>query len=64
MLLQGKQPTETPLKILARSNSRIKNYGPFQPVLQSGRWYDPNAHHRRGVGSPCYSKENSLRKLL
>jgi hypothetical protein len=64
MLLHGKQPTETPLKILARSNGRIKSYGPFEPVLWSRRWYDPNGQHQRGVGIPCYSKENSLPKLL
>jgi hypothetical protein len=64
MLLQEKQPTENPLKIWARSNGWIKSYGPFQPVLQSSLWYDPNGHRRRGVGIPCYSKENSLRKLL
>ena len=36
-LLQGKQPTETPLKIWVRSNGRIKTYGPFQLVLWSRR---------------------------
>ena len=39
MLLQRKQPMETPLKIWARSNGRIKSYGPFQPILWSRRWY-------------------------
>jgi len=29
LLLQENQPTETPLKILARSNGRIKSYRPF-----------------------------------
>jgi hypothetical protein len=64
MLLQEKQPTETLLKILARSNGRIKSYGPFQLVLWSCRWYDPNGHHRRGVGFPRYAKENSQLKLV
>jgi hypothetical protein len=63
-LLQGKQPTETPLKIWARSNYQIKSYEPFQQVLLSRRWYDPNGHRRRGVRSPRYSKENNLQKLL
>jgi hypothetical protein len=59
MLLQGKKPTETPLKHWARSNGRIKSYGPFQPVLWTRRWYDLNGHRRRGVGIPrYYSKEN------
>ena len=64
MLLQGIQPTETPLKIWVRSHGRIKSYGLFQPVLQSRRWYDPNGHRRRGVRIPRYFKENSLWKLL
>jgi hypothetical protein len=64
MLLQAKQPTKTPLKIWARSNGRIKSYGPFQPVHWSRQWYDPNGLHQHGVGIPYYSKENSLRKLL
>jgi hypothetical protein len=64
MLLQGKQPTETPLKLLAQSNGWINSYGPFQPVLQSSRWYDPNKQRRRRVGIPSYSKENSLWKVL
>jgi len=41
MLLQGKQLTETPLKIWARSNGRIKSHELFQPVLWSCWWYDP-----------------------
>jgi len=64
MLLQGIQPTETPLKIWVRSHGQIKSYGPFQPVLQSRRWYDPNGHRQRGIAIPCNSKEYSLRKLL
>jgi len=55
---------KTTLKLWARSNTKIKSYGPFQPVLQSSRWYDSNEHRRRGVGIPCYSKEHYLRKLL
>jgi hypothetical protein len=31
--LQGKQPSETPAKILARSNDRIKSYSPFELLL-------------------------------
>jgi len=46
MILKGKQPTETPLKIYARSNGRIKSYGPFEPVLLSRRWYNPNGPER------------------
>ena len=46
MLLQGKQPMETPLKICARSNGRIKSYGPIEPVLLSRRWYDLNGPER------------------
>jgi hypothetical protein len=64
MLLQGKQPTETPLKLLARSNGRIKSYRPVQLVFWTRRWYDLHGHHRHGVGIPRYSKENSLLKLL
>jgi len=64
MLVKGKQPTKTPPKICARSNGSIKSYGPSEPVLWSSQWYDPNGHRRRGVGIPCYSMENSLRKLL
>ena len=40
-LLQGKQPTKTPLKICARSNGGIKSYRPFETVLWSRRWYAP-----------------------
>jgi hypothetical protein len=50
MLLKGKQPMETPLKLWARYNGRIKSYEPFQPVFWSHRWYDPNGHRRHGVG--------------
>jgi hypothetical protein len=64
MLLQGKQPTETPLKIWASSHGQIKSYEPFKPALCARWWYDPNGQRQRGVGIPCYSKENSLRKLL
>jgi len=55
---------ETPLKLWARFKGRIKSYGPFQSVFLSCRWYDRNGHRRRGVALPCYSKENSLQKLL
>jgi hypothetical protein len=34
---QGKQSLETPIKIWARSNSRIKSYGPCEPILNAGR---------------------------
>jgi hypothetical protein len=64
MLRQGKKPTETPLKFWALSNGRIKSYCPFQTVLWSRRWYDPNGHRQHGVGIPCYSKENNQLKLL
>jgi hypothetical protein len=56
-LLQGKEPPETPLKIWAQYNGRIKSYRPFQLVLWSRRWYDPNGHRRHGVAILCYSKE-------
>jgi hypothetical protein len=59
MLLQGKQPTETRLKLWVRSNGRIKSYGPFQQVLWSRRWYDPNGHRRRGVGIPHSTRKTS-----
>jgi len=64
MLLHGKQPTETPQKIWAQYDGWIKSYGPFQPVFWRSRWYDPNGHRQRGVGIPCYSEENNLRKHL
>jgi hypothetical protein len=41
MLLKGKQPTESPLKIWARSNGWIKSYRPFEPVLRSCRGNAP-----------------------
>ena len=41
--------------ILERSNGRIYSYGPFDPVLVSGRWYGPTGHHRRAVPIPRYS---------
>jgi hypothetical protein len=31
---QGKQPLETAVKFWERSNSRIKRYGPFEPILK------------------------------
>jgi hypothetical protein len=30
---QGNEPLETPVKLWAPSNGRIKSYGPFEPVL-------------------------------
>jgi hypothetical protein len=33
LLVHGKQPTESPIKIWARSNSRLKSYGPSELVL-------------------------------
>ena len=41
MLLQGIQPTKTPLKIWVRSHGQIKSYGPFQLVHWPRRWYAP-----------------------
>jgi hypothetical protein len=61
--LQGKQPTDTPLKMWARFNDHIKSDGSFQLVLWSHKWYDPNGHCRRVVAIPRYSKENSLQKV-
>ena len=40
-ILQGKQPTKTPLKFWARFIGRIKSYRPFEPVLWSRRWDAP-----------------------
>jgi hypothetical protein len=57
MLLQEIKPREAPLKFWERYNGRIKSYCPFQLVLWSRRWYDPNEHRRRGVAILCYSKE-------
>ena len=42
--------------ILERSNGRIYSYGPFDPVLWSGRWYGPTGQRRRrGKPIPRYS---------
>ena len=42
--------------ILDRSNGRIYSYGPFDPVLWSGRWYGPTGQRRRqGKPIPRYS---------
>jgi hypothetical protein len=35
---QGNKPLETPIKIWARSNGRIKSYEPLEPVLLSCSW--------------------------
>jgi len=38
---QGKQHSQTPVKIKARLNGQIKSYGPFKPVLWSSEWSGP-----------------------
>ena len=43
-------------KNLEQSNGRIYSYGPFDPVLWSGRWYGPTGQRRRrGKPIPRYS---------
>ena len=41
--------------ILERSNGRIYSYGPFHPVLWSGRGYGPTGQRRRAVPIARYS---------
>jgi hypothetical protein len=59
-LTQGKQPQETPVKISARSNGRIKNYGLFEPILKVAdqtslsQNIDSIAYPTKtGSGNPC-----------
>ena len=54
MLLQVKQPTETPKNFLERSNGRIYTYGPFKTVLVPCRRYGPNGRRRHAVPIPRY----------
>ena len=49
---------------LERSNGRIYSCGPFEPVLEPGRWNCPTGRRQSGVPIPRYSTSNSLRKLL
>jgi hypothetical protein len=51
---QRKQPPKTHVKIWARSNGRIKSYGPLEPVLYSG----PTRHHRCNMAISLRRKGN------
>jgi hypothetical protein len=46
----GKIPLQTPVKIWAWSNGRIKSYGPLEPVLWFGRLSGPTRRRRRLIG--------------
>ena len=48
--------------ILERSNGRIYSYGPFDPVLVSGRWYGPTGHRRGAVPILRYSMQKQPSK--
>ena len=67
MLLQGIQPTETPLKIWAQSNGRINSYRPFEPVLWLWRWHPPTdvvgVHLRFDATRRKTAYGNSLKNL-
>jgi hypothetical protein len=54
MLLQEKQPTETPLKSWARYNGRTKRFLAGTLVKSV---IHPNGHRQLGVGIPRYSKK-------
>jgi len=50
-----KRPPETTVKLLARSNGRIKRYGPFQLLFRSGETRPPI--HRVGIPSVIQGKQ-------
>jgi hypothetical protein len=64
MLLQGEHPTETPLKIWARSIVGLKVTELLSPYSSRVGGTAPTEHRQLGVVSPYYSKEHILQKVL
>jgi len=60
LVIQGKRPPETTVKLSWRSNGRIKRYGPFQFLFRSG----PTRPHIHRVGIQSVIQGKRLRKLV